>query len=154
MKHWTSQQATIHPFVIYFKQENEVEHVSYVVVYDCLEHNTVAVYTFEKTPILSDIHISKTSKQDFFIFQMSLPPNTKIRKTLNFCFHEEDFKVKGECYFVVSEHGKGSCEGIGDLIKRLAPCASVQRPYQTRTPQQLFEWAVENITKVDFACLT
>ncbi|GBM11201.1 hypothetical protein AVEN_93277-1 [Araneus ventricosus] len=45
---------------------------------------------------------------------------------LNFCFHEEDFKVKGDCYFLVTEHGKGSCEGIGDSIKRLAPCASLQ----------------------------
>ncbi|GBL88784.1 hypothetical protein AVEN_158913-2-1, partial [Araneus ventricosus] len=53
-------------------------------------------------------------------------------------------------------HGKGSCKGIGDSIKRLAPCASLQRPYKnkTRTPQQLFEWAVENITKVDFAYST
>lgn len=72
--HWISQQITIHPFVIYFKRKNKIEHVNYVVVSDCLEYNTIAVYTLKKKNsfkkgvknILSDIQISKTSKQDFF----------------------------------------------------------------------------------------
>lgn len=41
--HWTSQQITLHPFVIYYKREEKIKHMSFVVVSDCLEHNTVAV---------------------------------------------------------------------------------------------------------------
>lgn len=43
----TRQQITIHLFIIYFK-EKQIEHVSYVIIFDLPEHNTVAVYTFQK----------------------------------------------------------------------------------------------------------
>lgn len=46
--HWTSQQVTIHPFVIYYRKDGKTEHVSFVIVSECLQHNTVAVYTFQR----------------------------------------------------------------------------------------------------------
>ena len=46
--HWASDHATVHPFVIYFKGEEKTEHISYVIISDCLEHNTTAVYCFQK----------------------------------------------------------------------------------------------------------
>ena len=42
--HWNNVQATIHPFVIYYKHSGENRHLSYVVVSDCLHHDTVAVF--------------------------------------------------------------------------------------------------------------
>ncbi|GBN46744.1 hypothetical protein AVEN_184302-1 [Araneus ventricosus] len=155
--HWTSQQVTIHPFVIYFKQENKVEHVSYVVVSDCLEHNTVAVYTFQKKLVSFLIYKFQKLPDKIFYFSDGSAAQYKNKKNfLNLCFHEEDFKVKGEWHFSATAQGKGPCDGIGGSVKRLAARASLQRSYenQIQTPRQIFEWTVENITKVDFAYST
>ena len=42
--HWNNSQATIHPFVIYYKESDKLKHISYVVISDCLRHDTVAVH--------------------------------------------------------------------------------------------------------------
>ena len=41
--HWNNSQATIHPFVGYYKDDHELQHVSYVVISECLIHDTVFV---------------------------------------------------------------------------------------------------------------
>ena len=46
--HWNNSQATLHPFVAYFLDSGEVRHLSYVIISDCLHHDTVAVYLFQK----------------------------------------------------------------------------------------------------------
>ena len=42
--HWSNEQITIYPFVIFFKNKKEVKHASYVIISECLEHNTIAFY--------------------------------------------------------------------------------------------------------------
>lgn len=44
--HWNNAQATIHPFVVYYKESGEEHHLSFVVISDCLHHDTVAVYGY------------------------------------------------------------------------------------------------------------
>lgn len=151
--HWTNQQVTIHPFVIYFKGESKIEHINYVVISDCLEHNTAAVYTFQKK--LISYLSSKFQKfpQKIFYFSDGSSAQYKNKKNfLNLCFHEIDFKVKAEWHFSATSHGKGPCDGVGGSVKRLAARASLQRPYedQIQTPRQLFEWAVKTFTNIDF----
>ena len=46
--HWNNAQATIHPFVVYYKESGEEHHLSFVVISDCLIHDTVAVYLYQK----------------------------------------------------------------------------------------------------------
>ena len=51
--HWNSSQATIHPFVIYYVNSEEsiqdrLDHLSIACISDHLQHNTVAVYSFQK----------------------------------------------------------------------------------------------------------
>ncbi len=42
--HWNNSQATIHPFVAYYKDRSENRmHLSYVIVSEVLHHNTTAV---------------------------------------------------------------------------------------------------------------
>ena len=45
--HWNNSQATLHPFVVYYIDSGEVCHVNYVVISDCLNHDTVTVYLFQ-----------------------------------------------------------------------------------------------------------
>ena len=44
--HWDAPQCTIHPFVLYWKDGNELRHKSFCALSDELKHNTVAVHTF------------------------------------------------------------------------------------------------------------
>ena len=46
--HWNNSQATIHPFVVYYIDSGELCHLSYVVISDSLQHDTVAVHLFQK----------------------------------------------------------------------------------------------------------
>ena len=60
--HWNNTQATIHPFVIYYKQDGTLKHKSLACISDMLDVHTV--YTFKKTIIYNIVkkdlnHIEK-----------------------------------------------------------------------------------------------
>ena len=46
--HWNNSQATLHPFVAYYIDSGELHHLSYVIISECLHHDTIAVYLFQK----------------------------------------------------------------------------------------------------------
>ena len=47
--HWNNSQATLHPFVAYYKDESEkLCHLSYVIISEALHHDTVAVFLYQK----------------------------------------------------------------------------------------------------------
>ena len=79
--HWNNSQATIHPFVAYYRQSGKLEYVSYIIISDCLHHDTIAVHLFQKNlaQFLQE-NFQKWTK--YFIFQMDLQLSTKIEKTL------------------------------------------------------------------------
>ena len=45
--HWNNSQGNIHPFVAYFKSHSELCH-SYVIVSECLHHDTTAVHLYQR----------------------------------------------------------------------------------------------------------
>ena len=57
-----------------------------------------------------------------------------------------------ERHFSATAHRKGACDGTGGTVKRLAACASLQKPDndQIMTPHQLFDWATCSIPAVHF----
>ena len=44
--HWNAHLATIHPFVIYYKNGEQIEHLSFVVISEDLRHDSIAVNLF------------------------------------------------------------------------------------------------------------
>ena len=48
--HWNNAQATLHPFVIYYKESDsgELQHLNFVVISDCMNHDTIAVHLFQR----------------------------------------------------------------------------------------------------------
>jgi hypothetical protein len=46
--HWNNARATLHPFVAY-SQNEMTEHISFVVISDCLKRNTVPAQLFQST---------------------------------------------------------------------------------------------------------
>ena len=44
--HRNNCQATLHPFVVYYKPKVELKHLNLCVISDCLKHHTFAVHAF------------------------------------------------------------------------------------------------------------
>lgn len=44
--HWNNKQATIHPFVVYYKHEGDVKHISFIVISEVLKHENTTVHLF------------------------------------------------------------------------------------------------------------
>ena len=151
--HWNNAQATVHPFVVYYKHLGEERHLSYVVISDCLHHDTVAVYLFQKALIAFLKRVLPCYPKKIIYFSDGAASQYKNRKNfINLCNHEADFGIKAEWHFSATSHGKGASDGVGGTVKRLAARASLQRPYdqQIMTPLQLFEWANESISGTIF----
>ena len=154
--HWNNCQATVHPFVAYYKKEkDELCHLSYVVISEALSHDTAAVYLYQKCFItfLKSFLPSSCQPHKIIYFSDGAGSQYKNRKNfLNLCHHQEDFGICAEWHFSATAHGKGVCDGVGGTVKRLAARASLQKPYndQIMTPYQLFECVSTNIKTTHF----
>jgi hypothetical protein len=159
--HWNNLQATIHPFVCYYREGNAAQddsatiqnnHVSFVVVSESNSHDTIAVHLFQK--VLIEFLTKRFGKPTKMIyFSDGCAAQYKNRKNfINLCHHEEDFGMPAEWHFFATSHGKGPCDGVGGTVKRLAARASLQRPYdkQILTSRQLFEFGQTEIPSVNF----
>ena len=139
--------------VIYYQQSGEECHISYVIISDCMHHDTIALYLFQKNLITFLKQVLHTGPKKIIYFSDGAASQYKNRKNfVNLCNHETDFGVKAEWHFSATSHGKGACDGVGGTVKHLASRASLQRPYdqQIMTPHQLFEWASNNIQGIVF----
>jgi len=152
--HWNNAQATIHPFVAYYMESQVVHHLSYVIISDCLHHDTLAVHLFQKHFIqFLRRHLPALSFEKVIYFSDGAASQYKNRKNfINLCYHQKDFGIAAEWHFSATSHGKGACDGLGGTVKRLAARASLQRPYneQIMTPRQLFDWACSSISSAHF----
>ena len=147
--HWNKAQSTLHPFVAYFRESHtsEINHLNFVVISECLHHDTVAVHLFQKRLIW------KTDWALFqwrlFTFQTARHPSIKTGRILSTsAITKLTLVSKLNGTFL---HGKGACDGLGGTVKRLATKASLQRPFedQIMTPLQLYRWASKNIPGIN-----
>ena len=91
--HWNNSQATLHPFIAYYLDSGEVCHLSYVVISDCLHHDTVAVHLFQKSFIafLKKLLPARLHPRNMIYFSDGAASQYKNRKNfLNLCYHKED----------------------------------------------------------------
>ena len=154
---WNNSQATIHPFVAYFRESDSINHLSFVIISDILHHDTIAGYLYQKR-LIAFLKKNLVAPQKIIYFSDGAASQYKNRKNfINLCHHQADFGLRAEWHFSATSHGKGACDGLGGTVKRLAAKTSLQRPYENQimTPFQLFQWASESIPKVTFCyCCT
>lgn len=151
--HWNNAQATLHPFVCYYKDEEELKHLNAVIISDCLHHDTIAVHLFQKKVIeILKTKIPGEINKLIYFSDGAASQYKNFKNFINLCHHEKDFDMKAEWHFFATSHGKGPCDGLGGTIKRLAAKASLQRAYnnQIMTPRQLYEFGKENIPGIHF----
>jgi len=148
--HWNNDQATIHPFSIYYKDDkDELKIKSFVSMSECLRHDTVAVHLFQRQLIkFIKTHLKYINKIIYFSDGASGQYKNK-KNFINLTHHLEDFKMAAEWHFYPTSHGKGPCDGVGGTLKRLAAKASLQRVNNPiRTPKELFDWATEALPSI------
>lgn len=114
---------------------------------DCLQHDTVCVYSFH-TNFINFLKCQFLNPKHIYYFSDGCAAQHKNRKNfMNLSYHQEDFDVTAEWHFFATAHGKGPCDGVAGTVKRLARLASLKRPYENHilTSRQLSEWCKENI---------
>ena len=152
--HWNNSQATIHPFVAYYRDvtSNKIQHVSYVEISDCLHHDTVCVYCFQHN-FIKFLKCHFPTPKHIYYFSDGCAAQYKNRKNfINVSYHQEDFDVTAEWHFFTTSHGKGPCDGVAGTVKRLATLASLKRPFDNHilTARELFQWSKDNIPSCTF----
>ena len=153
--HWNNAQATIHPFVVYYRESDssELRHLNFVVISNCMNHDTVAVHLFQRKLISFLKHALAFFPLKIIHFSDGAASQYKnLKNFINLCSHQADFGISAEWHFLATSHGKGACDGLGGTVKRLATKPSLQRPYkdQIMTLFHLYEWASSNILCVFF----
>jgi hypothetical protein len=125
--------------VAYYSKNEMTEHVSSVVMLDCLKHDIVAALLFQSKlcSFLSGKLKDLTKVHNISDGATSQHKNRK--NSINLCYHEDYFGMDAKWHFFAMSRNKGSCDGIRGTIKRLARKTSLQNPYeeQIMTPRQL-----------------
>ena len=135
--HWNNSQATIHPFVVYYRHTGEELHLCFVVISESLHHDTIAVFQFQKTLLSYLKEVLPRKPKKIIYFSDGAASQYKNRKNfLNLCCHKSDFGINAEWHFSATSHGKGACDGVGGTVKRLTAKASLQKAFddQIMTP--------------------
>ena len=150
--HYNNSQATLHPAVIYYKQDGIIKSYSMCVVSDNLNHETRTVHAFQKE-IINVIKEKFSDITEIIYFSDGSSKQYKNCKNFNnLVNHEIDFGIKARWHFFATSHGKSTCDGIGGTVKRLISRASLQATIkdQILTPLSLFKWATEHIRNIHF----
>lgn len=150
-QHWANIQSTLHPYVVYYRENNTTKSLSYVIISENLHHNASSVHFFNCKLIahLKRKFGSENIKNVSYFSDGAASQYKNKFNLINLMKHEQDFGIKAQWNFFATSHGKGACDGIGGTVKRHAFKSSLQNK-QITTPKLLFEWAKNFFKKIDF----
>ena len=151
--HWENSQATLHPFVAYYRLEDgTLEHINICILSDCRDHTTVTVYAFLKVALAClKTKLPDMKKVHYFTDGCGGQYKNKYN-FINLCHHQVDFGLEAEWNFFATSHGKSACDGIGGTVKRLVTKRSLQCLSDSHilTSLAMFDFCVENIPGIQF----
>ena len=125
--HWRNLQATLHPVVIYYKENEKLKHFSYCVISDDIEHDVAMVYQVQNE-VLKKVLADLPETKDVTYFSDGCESQYKSRKHLfNLCQHSSEFGINAKWVFFGTSHGKQPCDGIRGTVKRLTRLVSLGR---------------------------
>lgn len=150
--HFNNDQATLFPSVIYFRDNGELKHTSFVVISDCRHHDVVAVYRYQ-CKIIEFLKKKFAIVKKIYYYTDGAPQQFKNKSAFaNLHHHEHDFGIEAEWHFFATAHGKGPCDGLAGTIKRLARRCALQRDseHPILNCDQLYEWATSYFDGIEF----
>ena len=116
---WNNLQCALHPVIINYKENSLLEHISYCVLSDDLNHDVSFVYQVQKV-FLSHLKVNCPFINKVEYFSDGYGGQYKNRKSfLNLCKHQDDFNMNAVWNIFATSHGKQPCDGIGGTVKRL-----------------------------------
>src|SRR5207248_4208795 len=109
--HWENSQATLHPFVVYYKEldNEEVQSSSLCIISDCLRHDTIAVHVFLRESIEYLKGLIGEINHIHYFSDGSAAQYKNFNTFLNLCHHLTDFNISAEWNFFGTSHGKSPC---------------------------------------------
>ena len=150
--YFNKNQSTLHPFVVYYKEQGELKSKSVVIISDCLTHDSWTVHYFLKVLINYIKEIVPGVKKAKFFTDGSASQYKNKKMFAILCSFAKEFGINAEWHFYATAHGKSPCDGLGGTVKRLARKASLQRPTENQitTAIELYEWARISIMNIKF----
>ena len=150
--HWTQNQATLHPIVMYYKADDTIMHKSFCFISNELHHDTAMVYSIQKM-FLTHIkrHFPKVTKVEYFSDGCAAQYKNRYNFA-NLCMHMQDFGLNAEWNFFATAHGKSPCDGIGGIVKRATAVESLKRTRinQIITPEEMYKFCQNYFTEISF----
>jgi hypothetical protein len=151
--HWNNNQATLHPFVVYYKKDDQTAHASMCVISDHLCHDTITVHRF-MYDVLNHVKqvLCPEVKKVYYFSDGAASQYKNFKNFSNAVYHEDDFGMCAEWHFFATSHGKNACDGVGGTVKREAAKASLQATVTGHilTPRDLYEWSQSHILNIKF----
>ena len=142
--YWNATQVTLHPTVVYYKEENTLEHKSFVFVSDEPAHNASTVFAILEKLVPE---IKKIVPNVDMVHYWIDSPTSQYRNKSIFsivCNHRNWLDGGGAIWnYFEAGHGKGRCDGIGGTAKRLADDAIKQEKAIIQDAHEFFAWANE-----------
>lgn len=153
--YWSNEQATIHPFVIYYTESGILKNISFIVISEVLKHDTIAVQVFI-SKLISFLQTKIKVKKATFMSDGAASQYKNRKNFASLCKFKKKYNIDAEWHFFATSHGKGPCDAIGGTLKRMARYASlaVQHEHPIKSALELFEWANQKsddcLTKMSF----
>ena len=114
-------QISVHPAVAHFTKNGSLDHVSVVAVTDVRQHSAPTVFA-----VIRQLITVLQEKLDFpilHIHYISDSPSSQYRNISIFSLvarHSTIFGIDASWLYLEAGHGKGPCDGVGAVSKRVA----------------------------------
>ena len=151
--HWCKEQATLHPIVMYYKENGTVKHKSFCVISDELHHDVSMVYQIQAVFLnYVKLYHPKISKVEYFSDGCAAQYKNKYN-LVSLCMHKRDFGFDAEWNFFATAHGKSPCDGIGGSVKRSTAIESLKRinNNQILNPKDMFSFCKQHLVIIHFS---
>ena len=126
--HWNRNQCTLHPAVVYAKDQNNQSSKahSFCFMSEDLIHDIGFVYALQQ--ILTNYIKEKFPSIKFLkYFSDGCSGQYKnFKNFLNLTHYYQDFNFKASWSFFATSHGKSACDGIGKMIKKKSDTSKSQ----------------------------
>lgn len=151
--HWNNQMCTLHPAVIYYKDEhNKLQEKSVCILSDDNTHDTCFVHEVQRLTVAHIKEVLPGVQKVHYFSDGCAQQYKNFKNFLNLCYHKEDFGMEADWTFFATSHGKSPCDGIGGTVKRLTARASLQRPLgdQILSTDAMFEFCKGQLPIIKF----
>ena len=145
--YWNQTSVTLHPVVIYYKENEELKHKSIVVISDEMSHSASTVCTIldDLLPQIKAI-VPNCSKVHYWTDS----PTSQYRNKFIFmtiASHKDIYGVMATWNYFEAGHGKGPCDGLGGTTKRMADEAVRQGKAIIQNAADFYRWSLTSTMK-------